>query len=75
MRYKLKFSSKAENDLTEAVLWYEGKFRGLGKDLLFNTDVAINSIQKMPEAYPIINKNVRRILIKKFPFSIYYILK
>ena len=65
--------SEAEADLSEAFAWYEEHVSGLGSDFLLNIEAAILSIQRNPEAYPSIYKNVRRCLVRRFPFGIFYL--
>lgn len=63
----------AANDILEATKWYDNNLKGLGESFLENVDIAINSIQRNPEAYPKVYRKLRRILLKKFPFSLFYL--
>ena len=63
----------AANDILEAAKWYDNNLKGLGESFLESVDSAINSVQKNPEAYPKVYKELRRILLKKFPFGIFYL--
>jgi len=71
---KILIQPEAESDLTEAYNWYEERIQGLGSDFLLNVEAAISSIQRNPETYPLIYKNVRRCLVRRFPFGIFYII-
>ncbi|MBL7129528.1 MAG: type II toxin-antitoxin system RelE/ParE family toxin [Ignavibacteria bacterium] len=75
MKYKLLIRSCAEQDITEAVLWYEKRLKGLGARFLFSVDATIQSIQRNPRAYPKVYKNYRRALLQRFPHGIYYLIK
>ncbi len=72
MNKNVVISSRAELEITEAIEWYEKIEKSLGLSFLDNLDQAISAVIKNPEMYPVIFKNVRRILIKKFPYSIFY---
>jgi toxin ParE1/3/4 len=74
MKYELLVRSEAEQDLSEAVTWYEDKVKGLGLSFLLSVEAAIESIVRIPEAHPQIYKNIRRALVRKFPFGIHYII-
>jgi len=63
----------AANDILEAAKWYDNNLMGLGESFLESVDSAINSIQQNPEAYPKVYKELRKILLKKFPFSLFYL--
>lgn len=75
MKYELIIHSCAESEISDAALWYEKQRRGLGSEFLQCIDAALESIQRAPNLYTNIYKNVRRALIKRFPYSIFYILE
>jgi toxin ParE1/3/4 len=62
----------AERDIAEAYRWYEEQRIGLGADFLLCVEEGLAKIQRAPEAYPVVHKNVRRLLIKRFPYGIFY---
>lgn len=74
MSSKLLFRPEAENDLSEAVNWYEGKVKGLGASFLLNVEAAIESILRTPEAFTPVYKHTRRLLVRKFPFGVHYLI-
>lgn len=71
---KLIIRLEAETDLLEAVNWYEEKVKGLGSSLILSFEAAIEIIQRTPEVYPKVYKNIRRVLMRKFPYGIHYIV-
>ena len=62
----------AECDLEAGRQWYEKKRRGLGSDFLLCVDDAFERIQQNPESPAIVYRGVRRVLIRRFPYIIYY---
>ncbi|MFV1983122.1 MAG: hypothetical protein ACC657_06230 [Thiohalomonadales bacterium] len=46
---------------------------GLGEELLICIDEVLLKISINFQIYPKVNKNIRRIFIKKFPFCVFYI--
>ncbi|HEY7545402.1 MAG TPA: type II toxin-antitoxin system RelE/ParE family toxin [Blastocatellia bacterium] len=70
--YPILISSDAESDLIEAVDWYRAIDPGLEKEFLRAVDAGLSSIRRNPEQYALIYKNVRRALLRKFPYAIFY---
>ena len=64
---------EAEADLGGAYRWYEERCPGLGSDFLLSFEASLFAIQRYPEAYPIVHKQVRRALIRRFPYGVFYI--
>jgi len=75
MKSPLIIRPEAESDLAEAYRWYEAQVPGLGSDFLLSVDAALSSIRRNSELYPVVYKNVRRSLIRRFPFGVYYIIE
>jgi len=62
----------AEAELTEAARFYEGRVPALGAQFLDAFDLAIADIVSAPERWKSIEADVRRYLLRRFPFAIYY---
>jgi len=75
MSYKVLLRTEAESDLIEAAKYYEEKLEGLGTEFISSVETTLQSISHQPESYPIVYRNVRRTLIRKFPFGIHYIIE
>ena len=52
--------------------WYEKRRPGLGDELELCVDAAVDVIQRYNNIGTVISKSVRRVLIKRFPFGLYY---
>jgi plasmid stabilization system protein ParE len=63
----------AEVDIEEAYRWYERQRSGLGSDFLLCLEEGFAKTQKNPEMFPVVHRNVRRLLIRRFPYGIFYI--
>ena len=74
LKFKLIIGNEAESDLLDAVKWYEENLMGLGSNFLASADTTIQSIIQSPEKYPKVFKNIRRALIRKFPFGVHYLI-
>jgi len=72
---RLRYTSRAMNDLDIAFEWYEEQRRGLGYDFLDCVEASIEIIQKMPKLYAKHHEQFRRALARRFPFSIFYTIE
>ncbi len=66
---------EAELDLHEAYRWYDERSPGLGGDFLLAIDDGISVIREYPESCPIVYQQIRRALIKRFPYGLYFLLE
>ena len=64
---------EAEADITDAYKWYESQRKGLGEGFLLCIEESLARISRKPSIYRQVHKNVRRILIHRFPFGIFFI--
>lgn len=60
--------------MDHAFEWYEMQQKNLGIQFLDEFDAAVRRIASYPEAFVLIGGNVRRCLIKRFPYGILYAL-
>ena len=72
MKYVLVFRPEVRDDIRDAYDWHESQQAGLGDDVIDCVDELLNRICMMPEAYAIVYRDVRRAVIKRFPYAIYY---
>lgn len=64
---------EAEKDIENAYIWYESLQINLGSAFFEKISEAIKNISNKPYQAQKIYKEVRRYIIKKFPFGVYYI--
>lgn len=72
MTGRISFHEMAEQELNEAASYYNGQSPGLGNTFLGEVEHAINQIREYPEAAPLVNRLVRRKLVRRFPYSVMY---
>jgi plasmid stabilization system protein ParE len=73
MSCKLIIRPEAELDIQDAFEWYEAQTSGLGSEFIRAVDAGLSSIGRNPLAYQVIYKQVRQILIRRFPYRILYV--
>jgi plasmid stabilization system protein ParE len=64
----------AETDIREAALWYESRWPGLGSEFTLWVDAFVERISQNPLQFPEIGSGVRRALLQRFPYAIYFIV-
>jgi toxin ParE1/3/4 len=76
MNHRLIIRPEAEADMAKAVVWYEDRERGLGLGLLSEFRAAIERVLQRPEAFTRVREQpaIHRILVRRFPYRIFYIL-
>lgn len=74
MKYKLLVSPEAEADIEKAFEWYEERGEGLGRDFVLKARNSIEKIAARPLSYPISLGKTRRILLDRFPYSVFYVV-
>jgi len=66
----LRREARAEFD--EAIDWYERSKAGLGVEFAERVQVALDRIAASPEAPPVVYRDVRKALVRQFPYSSMY---
>ena len=67
------FHTDAEAELEEAVAYYEGKRRGLGREFQADVEAAINVIQRNPGVGGLYkDTGLRHITVGRFPYVVFY---
>jgi plasmid stabilization system protein ParE len=69
------FHRLAELELNEAIEYYELERPGLGAAFLNEVERCVRSISEHPEAGPVIRADVRRRLLRRFPYGLLYSVK
>ena len=62
----------AAADVDEAFLWYERQRVGLGNEFLAAVQSALGDVVAHPTKYPVILRDTRRVLVRRFPYGIFY---
>jgi plasmid stabilization system protein ParE len=70
--YRPIFRPGASQDIIEAYNWYEGERPGLGDGLQSAIDSALLLLAHNPEIRPVVHRDLRRVSLHRFPYSLYY---
>ena len=69
---QIRFQLEAEAELAEARLWYSLQREGLDRALMHRINQTLSAIVAAPRLYPIAYRNLRRAVVRQFPFAIFY---
>ena len=69
---RLTILPQAELDVSDAAAWYEEQRAGLGDEFLDELDSILRRVIKDPLQFPKIKKQIRRALLRRFPYSVYF---
>jgi len=72
MTYTVIFKPAATEEAAEAYLWYEEQDEALAVDFKQSVDEIVSAITQFPESYPVVYKNLRRALTRRFPYAVFY---
>ena len=71
-KYKVKIVQEAVADIQEISDWYNDLQNGLGKRFHDITIKQIDSLKKDPQIYALRYKEIRCMLVKKFPYMVHF---
>ena len=75
MSHRLLLRAGAEADIAEAAEWYELRKVGLSLQFRGALDKTFAGIQERPSLYPIVYRDLRRALVRRFPFGVFYVVQ
>lgn len=70
---QIKIQPVAARDAEEAAIWYESQQSGLGVEFVLELDAAIDRAAEAPENYEELYFGMRRVLVRRFPYSVYFL--
>lgn len=72
--YRLKFSARAAREVGAAYDWYETQSPGLGLEFELAFELQLKRLEQVPLLYPEVVPDVRRTLLSRFPFGVFYVV-
>ena len=69
---KVRFLEVAQQELDEAVAYYNAEVAGLGEAFLLEALSALDRIQHFPDAWHPLSKTTRRCRLRRFPYGVVY---
>ncbi|MCK9189420.1 type II toxin-antitoxin system RelE/ParE family toxin [Acidithiobacillus sp.] len=75
MAYRLKFSKRALRETGEAQEWYELQSPGLGEEFIAALELQLKRLEQAPLLYAEVISSVRRALLPRFPYGLFYVVR
>ena len=72
MSLPVVYRSKVGRDLASAFDHYERQTQGLGEQFLGAINSAFDAIERYPEMFASVHRDVRRALVARFPYAVFY---
>ena len=69
---RVLFRPAAAAELDEAYRWYEHQRSGLGDQFLAAVDDLVDRLGQNPVAFPVVHRDRRRAVVRRFPYSLIY---
>src|SRR5258705_12463857 len=73
MTRRVILRQRAQNDLRLAFRWYESQRQGLGDAFLSAVQERLESIAAFPDANRGVYRRIRRAVVARFPYLIFYV--
>jgi plasmid stabilization system protein ParE len=68
----IRFTPDADAELAEARQWYAHQRTDLDREFMERIDDALSRIIRNPQLYPIVYGTLRRAVVQRFPFAVFY---
>ena len=75
MAYRLKFSGRAVREVGEAYEWYEAQSEGLGSEFELAFELQLKRLEQVPLLYTEVLPGVRRTLLPRFPYGVFFVVR
>ena len=73
MTPRLSLRREAQADIRSAARWYDDERRGLGTEFTRAVRASLAAIEREPRSYPVAAAEVRRALVRRFPYALYFV--
>jgi plasmid stabilization system protein ParE len=73
--HQLVVSREAQTDIAEAIAWLRGASPSLPSRFKLELENVYASILEHTQMYPVVHKNIRRALLRRFPYSVFYVVE
>lgn len=70
----VRIRPEAEADIAAAYAYYEEASEGLGSEFLRAVEATLAIVERTPQLYAVVHREVRRALLRRFPYGIFYVV-
>ena len=68
----IRFTPEADAELTEARRWYSHNRQDLDLEFMQCIDDVLARVVSNPHFFPVVYRNLRRAVVRRFPFAVFY---
>jgi toxin ParE1/3/4 len=68
----VRIRALARAEIAEAFDWYLARSSAAATDFLMELDVAMRQVADAPDQFPVIRGRLRRVLLRRFPYAVYF---
>lgn len=69
----LRLTAEAVEDVRAAQRWYRRQAPGLDREFRRALDACLAAVLLWPAGFPIVRKQVRRALLRRFPYAVFFV--
>ena len=69
---RLVVQARAAEEIAAAHAWYDGQAPGLGAEFVRAVDAVLQRIAREPALHALVHGRVRRALLRRFPYGVFY---
>ncbi len=73
MARRVAVQPQSDLDIQAAAVWHEDQQPGLGVRFLAELDLVFGRIEENPLQFPLLKSEVRRALLHRFPYGVYFL--
>ncbi len=68
----MRFLPEALEELLETQRWYGMREQALANDFAQTVAAAVERIRHNPQSFPLIHGQIRRLVLSRFPYAVYF---
>jgi plasmid stabilization system protein ParE len=72
VKVRLSWHPSAVDEFVAAAEWYRNQLPSLEAEFLTACRAALSLIQEHPKAFRVVHGEVRRVLLRRFPYALFY---
>ena len=73
--YEIEFLQSAKLDIRQAKKWYNLQKHNLGNEFIEEVDKIYQRIKLNPKQFPSIRKDIRKAVMNRFPYCLYFVIE
>jgi plasmid stabilization system protein ParE len=71
-KHRISLTRDARLDLRKTYDYYEGEQQWLGRRFMRHFVDALSAVSERPDSFPKVHRNVRRAIVHRFPYGIFF---